>query len=110
MNREYEQKWKRTVEWLRLQFPAAYPVAVRRLDLAKAKIDGDCSFNDARFRIRIEKNQVFSPMMDALIHEWAHAISWLGPPGIEDHSSEWGVAYARIYSAFEKWNYGKGNK
>lgn len=105
-----EHRWKRTVEWLRLRFPSTVPVKVRRIPLRHYSVDGDCCFTGKDYRIRIEKNQPFSAQMDSLFHEWAHVLSWLAMPGESDHSGSWGLAYAAIYSAFERWNYGKGDK
>jgi len=35
---------------------------------------------------------------EALVHEWAHCLSWPHEENVaDDHSPEWGVAYARCY-------------
>jgi len=102
-----EYKWRRTIEWLRIQAPASSTVYVRRCTLTE--LCGNCSYNGIRFFIRINKKDPFRVQLDTLIHEWAHAISWF-TPGVEDHSGEWGLAYARIYSAFIRWNYGRGDR
>jgi hypothetical protein len=102
-----EYKWKRTVEWLRLGFLPDIPVKVRRVKLVGKC--GDCSYEQSHFDIRINKADPFRVQLDTLIHEWAHALSWF-TPGVEDHSGEWGLAYARIYSAYVRWNFGKGEE
>jgi hypothetical protein len=110
-----EYKWKRTVEWLRLVFSpdvpddASVPVRVRRIKLND--LCGDCAYYDTEryFSIRINKSDPFRVQLDTLIHEWAHTLSWF-TTGVDDHSGEWGLSYSRIYGAFIRWNYGKGNK
>jgi len=109
-----EHKWKRTIEWLRLQFPGRAPIKVRRQKLQE--VCGDCTYcncpgdDDEEFYIRIDKSAPYRVKLDTLFHEWAHALSWFARPGVDDHSGEWGLAFADIYSAFIRWNYGKGDK
>lgn len=38
-------------------------------------------------------------LLDALVHEWAHVLSWSASAKLEPHDSSWGVAYARCYQA-----------
>jgi hypothetical protein len=45
--------------------------------------------------------------MDALLHEWAHALTWFGNDN-DEHGPEWGLTYARLYRSFLTWNYGEG--
>lgn len=110
MNSRQDKTWKRTCEWLRLRFPTRLSIVkIRRCSLRD--LCGDCCVcgdgESAYFRIRINKKQTYNSQLDALFHEWAHALTWFGRPGIDDHSGEWGLAFADIYSAFMRWNYGK---
>jgi len=100
-----EYRWKRAVEWLRLGFSPDIPVKVRRVRLKE--LCGNCQYEESHFIIRVNKSDPFRVQLDTLIHEWAHTLSWF-TPGVDDHSGEWGLAYARIYSAFIRWNYGRG--
>ena len=68
-----------------------------------------------KFLIKIKKGQCYEVKMDALVHEWAHAMTWFGAeasclgynPQANEHGAEWGIAYAKLYSGFEEWNYGR---
>ena len=61
---------------------------------------GDCVFSEKRKSIRIRINKQAPPIaqLDALIHEWAHAML-AGTPHFAEHDSLWGVCYARCYRA-----------
>lgn len=119
MRLTHEYKWKRTVEWLKLQFPAVSPVhnpascpihVHRRRLRAKMKLAGDTDLRGNKFYIRVNRLLSFQDQMETLLHEWAHAVVWFVVyPSGEDHHDEWGVAYARIYRAFIHWNYGRGD-
>lgn len=59
--------------------------------------------------VLVHRNQCFNLRIDTLIHEWAHILTWFGAEMYnEDHSAEWGIAYAKIYRTFLEWNWGKG--
>ncbi|KKL56725.1 hypothetical protein LCGC14_2242530 [marine sediment metagenome] len=103
------QKWRRTLAWLRRNFPPSSKVSVRSLEI---KEHGCTTFGYApmvgSFEIQINRKKSFSLRIDTLLHEWAHCVTWLGAEtDIEDHSAEWGVAYAKIYRTFLEWNYGR---
>lgn len=55
-----------------------------------------------KYRIQIESEQSARGQVDALIHEWAHAMVWDASQRTEDqgHDALWGVAYARAYRAW----------
>jgi hypothetical protein len=99
-----KQKWLRTIAWMRRNFPARYPVYVRSRQL-KAE-HGYTIFAD-EFLLCINNKQSFPLRIDTLIHEWAHALTWFGAETHEDHSAEWGLAYAKIYRLFVEWNFGR---
>lgn len=84
---------------LRRTCAPALPVSVRRLPIRR-DIYGDCTLDDGRFYIRIHRGMQTVMQVHTLIHEWAHAISWHeGKPYVRDHGPEWGIAYARCYTA-----------
>ena len=63
------------------------------------------------FDIRINRKQCFALKVDTLIHEWAHVLTWFGEAfQREEHSAEWGLAYARIYRTFIEWDFGREGK
>lgn len=95
--------------WLKREFPARYPVSVRRVPRKMlGGDDGECDLTGEQFRIRIAKEMQWSLRRDAIIHEHAHAVSWFNDAPEEDpHTAEWGVAYARIYRSMWAWNFGR---
>ena len=95
-------KWRKVLNWLRREFPLSR-VRVRQLNM---KHQGECDFLAHRFEISIQKKQCFNLRLDALLHEWAHALTWHGND-VDDHGAEWGLAYARLYRTFLTWNYGE---
>lgn len=64
--------------------------------------DGDCSFRNKKFYIRISKHLSESAAIETLIHEFAHILSW----GKENnhHGYRWGQAYSIVYRKFLEWN------
>jgi len=97
------QKWLRTINWLRREWPARYPVKVRSMPLKG--LSGDSSFRARQFRIRINRKKSYSERIDTILHEWAHVLTWFGAGRAEDHSDEWGLWYAKLCRAWDKWNY-----
>ena len=102
------QKWLRTINWLRREFPPRYPVRVRSRPLKD--YSGDCSLRAFYFEIRINSKKPFTERIDTILHEWAHVITWFGAGQAEDHSDEWGLWYAKLYRNWDEWKYGKERK
>ncbi len=103
------QKWLRTIAWLRRNFPARAKVYVR--SVRNYEYQGEALFRDNLFTIWIRGEQSLNLRMDTLIHEWAHVLTWFGAETHqEDHSAEWGIAYAKIYRTFLEWNFGQEEK
>ena len=101
-------KWRMTINWLRRNFRTnSYGASVRSVAM---KDFGDTSFceDDLCFAIRVKKNLPFATKLDTLLHEYAHVLSWhCAEAEKEDHSAEWGIAYALIYRTFLEWDYGR---
>jgi len=98
-----DSKWRRTLAWLRREFPTAKKVRVRQLDIED---QGTCDFVNYHFEIKVKK-QCFKLRIDTLLHEWAHALTWFGNDS-DSHGSEWGLMYAKLYRNWLIWNYGQG--
>ncbi len=100
-----KQKWLRTIAWLRRNFPAPYNVSVESREI---KEHGYTEFHGGLFIcIKINRRKSYNLKIDTLLHEWAHCLTWLGAESeIEDHSAEWGIAYAKLYRTFLEWDYG----
>lgn len=112
MKSSVKKAYRRLLRALREECAPLLPVAVRVTSLPKdwfgetsLSRDGTC------FRILLRSRVVDSDgvrpvtrqeLLDALVHEWAHALSWPGvpeAPHLERHGPEWGVAYAKCYQA-----------
>lgn len=101
------------------------PVRVKLLDLKK--FHGQCYREKNHFLIKLHKpnidlaqlskekqaaiHEIIEQMLiDAFLHEYAHARAWslrldkadLGSFEKILHQADWGVAYAEVYSAYEK--------
>ncbi len=52
------------------------------------------------FLIRLSRRRIRTraELIDTLMHEMAHVLSWFSAPTA--HGPEWGVAFARLYCAF----------
>lgn len=123
VRRTRAQRVAEVAAWLAVRFPAPYPVRVEwvariapdragRKGLTRAEIAaGDYAAiwleSGPRILIQLSRRMVrtVSEAVHALLHEWAHAEStrhWKlekrRKPG--GHDAEWGIAFARIYSAF----------
>lgn len=103
-----EKRWRKLLYWLRKNYPADLPIYVRTKNKLTLFPDysGVCIRYDTKIIVEINKNQSFALKLDAIIHEWAHAIT-LTNTTKKDHGDEWGKAYSRIYSGFLAWNYGE---
>ncbi len=100
------QKWRKTLAWLHRNFPARSPIYIKSKPIKE--LNGYIQPETGYFQIVIARNQSFNLRIDSLIHEWAHALTWFGAEtDIEDHSNEWGMAYARILRTFYEWNFGR---
>lgn len=92
--------YREVVSFLKKAFPSKYPISVRRKKISN-RFDGDCSFLNNKFIIRINKNMSESEAIETLLHEWAHTIAW-DRCHLDEHCDEWGKAYSRVYRAFLK--------
>lgn len=99
-----QQKWLRTITWLRREFPSPFfPIRVRSQETPGLCGDTSWDREKKRFLIRIGKS-ILQVKLDTLLHEWAHCLTWFGANQKEDHSGEWGLCHADILRAFYKWN------
>ncbi len=87
----------RILNHLRKNLPLKSKITVRRTKLPKAK-DGDCSYRNDIFCIRIDKTLPEHSAIDVLLHEIAHVLSW--EESGDEHSSNWGKSYSLVYRKF----------
>ena len=73
--------------------------SVRRCRITSA-LEGDCSYKNGRYYIRVNNNLNDKESVNCLLHELAHIDTMLEQE--EDvHGTAFGVAYSRIYKLFE---------
>jgi hypothetical protein len=66
-------------------------------------IMGECQRKEDRFIIRIAKGLSHQAAADTIVHEFAHADSWLEWENTEQHGPLWGVSHAKMYRVYERW-------
>jgi hypothetical protein len=95
---------------LRKALPPAFPVSVRARRELDDRNEAECSLvgteDKRRFVIDIASRLSDREAVDALRHEWAHALAWSHlddkretDDDNEWHTDVWGVCYARVYRA-----------
>lgn len=99
-----ELEIRKTAAYLRKVLPPLLPIRVYIRD--NLEDEGVCQLNTKRgrptsFSIYLKKHKAFQPMLDALMHEWAHALSWVDDECGEDHDAAWGIAHATVYRYLE---------
>ncbi len=102
-------KYRRTLRALRTECPVDWPVRVRLYHRSTAKDhrghrlaahvdwsrDGE-SVNVSLWTRYGRRKVRDEELVETLMHEWAHAMTMASET---PHSPEWGVAFARVYSA-----------
>ena len=101
MARTRRGRLKQVEKWLRVNYLPVYSIRVRFVTLPTKGSDrtfADCLLDDGHLTIRLHKNLTWHIATEALIHEWAHALTW--DTNEEHHGPEWAACYGRIYSEF----------
>ena len=99
------QKLTKIIQRLQAGSPTLWPVHVRfDKPFKKLKCWGVCNFRKKptpHFEIDLAWDAPWVTILDTLMHEWAHAVSWTAVPkkgsGFSDHSALWGVSFAHVY-------------
>lgn len=111
MKKSAQLAWRRALRALRAECPPLLPVKVRLLpgpcpDFGWTTLSSDgAQFNIVvarKLRSGRETHECSKyELVDTLMHEWAHALTWNGllDGDLETHTPEWGVAFARCYQA-----------
>lgn len=96
-----ERRLRRNLRALRSKVPPVWPVVVRRrrivghwgtVNLVKEP--------SPHFVLNLDPALAPDRLDEVLIHEWAHALSWTTEhPSVQDHGPEWGISYAKTYTA-----------
>lgn len=106
MNKDENRKWRKLIFWLHKNFPADLKIRVRskhNIYYNGEKCCSLCTRYSTYIRIDIEIKQTFQEKVDSIIHEWAHALS-LTDSSIKEHPQSFGIAFAKIYEVYSKWN------
>ncbi len=89
----FVQTFKRFIGLLKKECPPSLPVKVRRVRTPK-DVDADCQQKPDHFLIRVDRTLEEHEAIEALVHEWAHALIW---EHTREHTNEWGKAYSKVY-------------
>lgn len=110
MNKATRRAWRRDLRALRDECPPLLDVRVRLLPgpsehfgLANLSHDG-LHFNltlwlRIRERDGVVRRVTRQELLDSLVHEWAHVLTWASSHDLEAHDPAWGVSYSRCYQA-----------
>ena len=104
-----ERNFRRLAKVLRKKFPTLAPVYVYyrngrmpRKTLAMAT----AIFYDNRihhFIITVDSRKSEIVVLDSLLHEWAHVVSWQdGQKEVDEHDTTWAIAYSKIWTEIIK--------
>lgn len=103
----FEQKIRRVSRIIRENVDTEYPVRVRTVkpnpQIKKMNALGYCYLANERkpvaqryFVIVIPRTTSADDVVELLVHEWAHCMSW-DDPGDGDHGAKWAKAYSQLY-------------
>lgn len=109
-----DQKFRLILRLLRKDFPAEYPVRVRREENSSLKQKGykDPPYgwcwlsnenkpkSERYFSITINKNVSWRQQFETILHEWAHALTWNLLVEGKDHGDLFHRAYGNLYRRY----------
>ncbi len=124
-----KQKFERTVDWLRKEFPSIlhsrpennvieiYVEALAIEAYGYARKHGYAERNE----IHISNKIPWDFRLHVLLHEWAHILIPLDIDSIKEckwdserraafHDDKWALCHVKIYRAYLKWQFGFGKK
>jgi hypothetical protein len=102
--------FRQVLRMLREHAPPILPVRVRRVKNLgeRAGCLGECGMVEnlrgrpIRFEVFLDADLRGPLLIEALTHEWAHALGWTtNHPVFKFHTDLWGVAYAMAYRVVE---------
>ena len=93
------QRFRDTRDALKKAFPEV-KVSVRILKIA-GDLCGDTRRTNDGFLIRIDKGKPLQVLLDTLVHEFAHCLSFDEWERTQTHGPEWGVALSKCYCVYE---------
>ena len=101
------QRVRQIYNWLRDQYPTPYPtkLLLNRFTPKLEKLQGLCYLDGKQLILLVNPKMPLYSMVDALFHEYAHAMVWQRPRvenARPEHCPEWGIAYASLESGFHE--------
>ena len=89
------RRWNHTIKELKRRLPCHYPVSIR---ITNCENSGLYWREGRKLLINISRQQTYGQKLDALIHEYAHALDRADLKAASDeHNEAWGVYYAKCY-------------
>ena len=67
-------------------------------------VDGYVDFAGGKYIIHMQPGMAWPQWCETLLHEWPHAMTFHGNDQ-DLHGSEWGLAYAKVYDAYDSWSH-----
>ena len=96
--------WLQFIRRLKREFPVDRAVIVqstntlpldKRFDPPYSRWMGETIQYPTHYKVRINNEYTKDEMVETLIHEWAHLLSW--GKDEDDHGDNWGIALALLY-------------
>lgn len=90
--------------WLQARFPCPRRTVLRVEKLPHREL-GACDRVGKELVLRVSPTIGWESAIEILLHEYAHAMTWplaKHEHRVADHSDEWGLAYAKLYRAFQE--------
>jgi hypothetical protein len=104
LSKRQRRLWQYSINQLKKNFSPGVPVTVKTAHLKGISAECEATMHLGRMTgivIRIDPRQNWKLKLDALMHEWAHAMEWsaiwLEDSPKKDHGETWGVWYSKIY-------------
>jgi hypothetical protein len=86
---------------LKAKYPLT-PVSVRRVKRVPGGLSALCERKDDHFLLRVGVDDPLQVQVDALCHEFAHALSFIEWENTGQHGPMFGCYYAECYNVYEK--------
>ncbi len=91
--------FRKTRDALKRAFPeVAVSVRIRKI---RQGVCGDTRRIKGGYLVRIDKDQPLQVLLDTLVHEFAHCLSFDEWEQTQSHGPKWGVAFAECYLVYE---------
>lgn len=93
------KEWDKFVRFMKATFPTKKQLVVRRVPMNVYGMTS-LSHDAQRITVSINANDKLATQMETLCHEFGHVMEL---DAYEEHGKYWGEAYAKAYSAMQKY-------